>query len=1137
LLRNKPENLNLKTVDFGLRFRISKILKGELNQMSKTISWPARVTYLFIALALALSLVLVAVPKTAADPGLTKWTKVTTPTDSNETIIQGADLYDLAVGPDGDTIYAIGKMPCGRSGDLSGVTIALWRSTDGGAKWSDKTENLLQDNVKLNLPEEFAVLSQVAVSPNDEDFVVVAGMDGSGNPMVVGSTNGADKFYYTNSVEDGMTGDIICLDVSRSVEDVFNVAVGTDDGIVWRYEAGTYWGASWKDATTYGTGWKTSTAVTSVIISPSWSADKTVLVISTDGTKTWLQSGKWGTTKGWGSEVERAKAVEFKVDTDSIVPIVHMGYGLPTGLTGVTGMAVPSDYNGRESSLRRVHAYVDTMSVDPNGGYFFRIDSTTLSPSCGPIGNPWLGSVAYYGDHDDGDLLLGMLGDDAPDDLTFTDCCAGVQVWRTDEVDICCPDWDGASKKPSGQLYAVVAFTPDGKRAYATTAGEGMGEDPCDESAFSVSLDKGKCWNQLGLIDTDIDYLSDVAVSPDCCVTYISSMNVDEDEIDNPCDGYLEQICECDSVWAKDCEADYYPDVWQRVYHKELDGCGILRLSPEHDDGDVVYWGAMGTFDLYGATSKGICKWTTKDAPVIEIQDFALADDDTLYLINNGEDLVKWTEAKGDWTSEEDHKASKGHTIAVLGDNVLVGGATGRVGYSDDAGDSFSRLGDKAELGSDGEVHVAFDSYFEDNATVYGAVNNGDHGIWRWVIDDSSSWDEISAGCAEDKDYFGIVLDNADGNPQTDEDTGGVLYAAFYDGDTSGVARLLGPATTACCDDEGWDCLVAKLTGDELFTREPSSLKICGCLSEDSNSELWAIDNRYYYEDYDFVGAKFITSAEGRLWTYEDCFGKVGIDLTAVGDGDMVASDPCICANEKFVLQWERLCNACEYEFDISLDEDFTQIVADELDYLTGKEDYYYLPPKGSAPSVVIDQGDIDCNTTFYWRVRAHYAETDEIIASWWSDTWSFTVEAGPSVAIDLASPDDGASNLPLTAIGFTWSSVSDATSYDWVLSANADLSSPVETKTGLTGTAYTYTGTLKTNTTYFWRVTAMKDGSVFSESDISTFTTAPAPVPPPPAPPAPPAPTTPAWVWVVIGIGAVLVIVVIVLIFRTRRV
>ncbi|MDH5363703.1 MAG: hypothetical protein OEW82_00840, partial [Dehalococcoidia bacterium] len=780
--------------------------------------------------------------------------------------------------------------------------------------------------------------------------------------------------------------------------------------------------------------------------------------------------------------------------------------------------------------------YVDTETLpEPHvdGGYYFRIDSTTLSLPCGPTGNPWLGSIAYYGDHDSGTVMLGMLCDGAPDEQEFTDCCAGVQVWRNEELDVCCPDWKTATKKPSGQAYALVAFTPNGKKAYATTVGAGEGEDPCDESAFSVSLDKGKCWNQLGLIDTDIDYLSDLAVSPDCCVTYLSSMN-DWESGEVVCDTAVKSSC--DSVWAKDCEADYYADVWQRVYHKALEGEGLLRLSPEHDDGDVVYWGDMGFENLYWATSKGICKWSTKDAPTIDIQDFALADDDTLYVINDGDDLVKWTEAKGDWSSAVDHKAVAGHTIAVLGDNVLVGGSAGSVGYSDDAGKSFSRLGDKGELGP-ALVHVAFDSYFEDNDTVYVALTGGDLGIWRWVIDDSTSWDEISAGCAEDIDYFGIVLDNAAGNPKTKASNGGVLYAAFYDGEWSGVARCLTPASTPCCSGEAWDCLVAKLTADaEEFTREPSSLKICGCLSKDTNSELWAIDDRDYYEDYLSVGAKFDDPDMGRLWTYEDCFGKTGIDLTAVGDGDTVASDPCICANDKFVLEWERLCNACEYEFDISLDEDFTQIVVDEQDYDTTVNEYYE-PPKGEAPSVVIGEGDIDCNTTYYWRVRAHFAETDEEIASWWSDTWSFTVEAGPTVAIDLTSPDDGATNLPLTAIGFTWSSVADATSYDWVLSANADLSSPVETKTGLTGTAYTYTGTLKTNTTYFWRVTAMKDGNVFSQGDISTFTTAPAPVPPPPAPPAPPAPVTPAWVWVVIGIGAVLVIVVIVLIFRTRRV
>ncbi|GAI28574.1 unnamed protein product, partial [marine sediment metagenome] len=282
-----------------------------------------------------------------------------------------------------------------------------------------------------------------------------------------------------------------------------------------------------------------------------------------------------------------------------------------------------------------------------------------------------------------------------------------------------CPDWTGATKKPSGRDFALVAFTPDGNKAYATTMG--------DESAFSVSLDNGKCWNQLSLIDTSIASISDVAVSPDCDVTYLATINT-------------ATVCGCDSVWMKDDNATEYAGVWQRVYYVKLGTEGLLRLSPEHDDGDIVYLGDQDTKNLYWATSKGICKWSIKDSPTIPIQDFALADDDTLYVINGEDDLVRWTEAKGDWSSSVDHKAVAGHAIVVLGDYVLVGGSTGSVGYSDDAGDSFSRLGDKGAL--TGLVHVAFDSYFGDNDTVYAAVadlvDEKAGGIYRWVIDDST---------------------------------------------------------------------------------------------------------------------------------------------------------------------------------------------------------------------------------------------------------------------------------------------------------------------------------------------------------------------------------------------------------------
>ncbi len=40
--------------------------------------------------------------------------------------------------------------------------------------------------------------------------------------------------------------------------------------------------------------------------------------------------------------------------------------------------------------------------------------------------------------------------------------------------------------------------------------------NPGDESSFSISRDDATSWNQIGLIDTDIDKLSDFVVCPDC---------------------------------------------------------------------------------------------------------------------------------------------------------------------------------------------------------------------------------------------------------------------------------------------------------------------------------------------------------------------------------------------------------------------------------------------------------------------------------------------------------------------------------------------------------------------------------------------------------------------------------------------
>ncbi|MCD6230595.1 MAG: hypothetical protein J7J88_01740, partial [Dehalococcoidia bacterium] len=190
----------------------------------------------------------------------------------------------------------------------------------------------------------------------------------------------------------------------------------------------------------------------------------------------------------------------------------------------------------------------------------------------------------------------------------------------------------------------------------------------------------------------------------------------------------------------------------------------------------------------------------------------------------------------------------------------------------------------------------------------------------------------------------------------------------------------------------------------------------------------------------------------------------------------------------------------------------------------------YYKPSNPGTPTLLVPGNTFDSGQTYYWRVRAHYAETGEVIRSPWSQTWSFSVAPKAGI-LSLTAPDNGATGVGTTAaLGFTWTNVPDAT-YDFSLTDSDG--AVVASGTGLTSESFSVSASdLAYDTTYFWTVTA-KDasGNVVATSATSTFTTESEPA----APPAPPA--TPSWVWVVIAIGAILVIVTLVLIFRTRRV
>jgi hypothetical protein len=679
----------------------------------------------------------------------------------------------------------------------------------------------------------------------------------------------------------------------------------------------------------------------------------------------------------------------------------------------------------------------------------------------------------------------------------------------------------------------------------------------CDESAFSVSLDDGVSFNQIGLIDTDIDYLSDIAVCPDCSVIYMSSVNFDEAVPEWWCEWGLDcdeteitEVCSCDSIWRSYDNGD----TWERIYHgdwiswEDVDGCEItddpecvdilLRLPCEDtEDCCTLYAGIQGTDMLYYSRDCGQC-WTQTPGTKIDIQDFAVAAENEVMVIDVDGYFSMSTQFGRRWSDEVDTEVGSGHVVesCCLDELVVVAGAADEpVAFSEDMGETWD-LTDDLPGSSEGYAHVTCDPNC--TGTLYAAINlsEGDNGVYRTTIDDGE-WDSLEA---ESLDYTGIAVAR----------TGGALYASYglayvieeelelvssdcYPGseNCSGVARNLDPCDTDCCGEEDWDYLEAGLTEwcEECFSAGPSALRICGCLSMDTPSILWAIDLCPHYD--------VIEGLDGQIWSYEDCTAKQAPELISPICGEDISADDCEdCTNPDINLCWTNICDACSYDIEVATDEDFAQVV------MAASYDCFE-PADCADPCLLIPNDTLQAGTTYYWHVRVWGLETGEIARSQWSETCSFNIMSG--VGLDLLAPENGDMGIGIESVGFSWTSVGGATSYSFVLSENSDLSGAMASEE-LSGTAYTYTGMLDYSTPYFWQVTAWKDGSELATSDVGAFTTAGEPEPPPEPAPAPePAPDivippaeqiTPNWIIAVIAIGAALAVLVIVLIVRTRR-
>jgi hypothetical protein len=377
------------------------------------------------------------------------------------------------------------------------------------------------------------------------------------------------------------------------------------------------------------------------------------------------------------------------------------------------------------------------------------------------------------------------------------------------------------------------------------------------------------------------------------------------------------------------------------------------------------------------------------------------------------------------------------------------------------------------------------------------------------------------------------------------------------------------------------------------FTLEPWSLKMCGCLSADTDTILWAIDDESTewaeltcLDDIPAVQGECEcpwvlaepncecdggegcveglqgqygtsrgykpSSYQGMLWYFSDCMAKKGPTLITE-DGMIVSCDPVTGRAGQVNLRWEQLCLANSYDIEIAKDEGFTIKV---LDYVgatscTGFRPESSLSPAafipagglldslGSATSEIATAGQLECGHTYYWRVGVMSCATGQSILSPKSEKRTFTVKVGTPISaqtpgVQVLAPPNGGVGLPIDSPAFSWAPMGETTKYKFQLAADAAMTDIIA-EADVSGTGYQYDGTLDYGTSYFWRVMPMEPFPG-DWSGTASFRTMEEPPPPPEKEPMP-EPVTPIWVWVLIAIGTILVIVTLVLIFKTRRV
>lgn len=1030
---------------------------------------------LLLKLSLALttaSLIIAAIAPASVHADAMQWTVIDTPSVTNNVIVSPSEINFIAAGPDGITLYAL-DIPHSK----------VYRSTNGGFAWDDITGYLTTAGAAMPA-------WNIAIAPDNPHIVAIVTSVGGVPRNVFISTDGGSSWQDTNCTATSNIGAIGISPNYRNYDIVVGTRNGAGGGKVIIYTLPGYSG--WTDQGFTGD-------VLAAKFSPNYGSDSSLVIVSANAAGTFANIGIRDTvvnTTNW--------------TTWTPVEITTSGVGTSPKANQIrtADLELPLDFVGQIPSQRHIFISTNDAGATGNAGVY-RIDDNILYQLISATGTKMISSIAYIGSSSAGKMLAAEVKSNAS--------LATVDIWFSPNAGANCPQaaciiWQKAVKPPtggasSGNANAQVTWSPDGSRAYCGTSSANLDVAgwpngyltamALDESAFSLTLDDGKSWNQIGIIDTAINSLSDVAASINSDILYLSSINTNAG-----LNGF-------DSLWR----STSYPlgRIWERVLCVlTTSNDTIVRLGLAQT-AQPVFLGARNTSDLFQSNDKG--QTWNKVFPGINITDFIVTEIggimNMFVLENNFVRRGEYTSQMWKWEMKGSTTLNSGHTITATPSGIVMVGDTteGTVAYSIDNGAQFTRL---PPIPIPGNIHAIVDPRIASNIVIYAASDAAGGKIYCWVVGASYGWIEMGA---PGQSFYGLAQ-------------AGTLYGAWSSGANSGVNRTLNPEALKLPFIE-WDNMAAGLSAGVVFTREPISLKISGGI------DLWAIDNRPY------------TATTGHLWGYCDClspftqpnperpsqevlFQAPTPTLPAMNSVIPVDSDTGETANVKF--EWEHPTPANGYELWIAKDKDFNQVIIK----------HSITPETPTAPRWTLsspDKSNLEAGGSYYWKVRVNRNAYYERGEGQWSETMSFSLATNPTQqpvqsSLNLLMPMDNTTNVNRSP-KFSWAPVPEAIEFEFILARDKSLQQIVVSR-NISDTTYDYDGELDWGNTYFWQVKVTKPflseaSPVFSFTVATEGTGKPSSTQQMTSIPA-------LWLWLIIAFLVIVVLVAVTITIKTKR-